>query len=304
MFDFYYQLRQKMIDSMQNSLRQVRQVLGLGVQELSDIVGLTRQTLNNLECKKSRMSAAQYLAICAVIDYYTRDKPEQYAAIQTILSSCGAEERGTFFPSINNNSLLKNWFLCFPDDSKITEAFSGNRKVITLKEFEGIAYSHKIFVDDTILGQEGFDDWLRQVSDIMLDKGNRFLIPLKVIENIQGGILSPDPLTAGFSQRGMKVLTGMQQSGLMEIRGEKSDTNVMGTFISVFARFKHTNRLALLTQNEKLARQILALNNDDLGGFPIYVAQFAQGIGLREWDAAESELPMGEALNGWETIEL
>lgn len=78
----------------------------------------------------------------------------------------------------------------------------------------------------------------------------------------------------------------------------------MGTFISVFARFKHTNRLALLTQNEKLARQILALNNDDLGGFPIYVAQFAQGIGLREWDAAESELPMGEALNGWETIEL
>ena len=51
MFDFYYQLRQKMIDSMQNSLRQVRQVLGLGVQELSDIVGLSRPTLNNLECK-------------------------------------------------------------------------------------------------------------------------------------------------------------------------------------------------------------------------------------------------------------
>ncbi len=303
MFDFYYQLRQKMIDSMQSSLRQVRQILGLGVQELSDLVGLTRQTLNNLECKKSRMSAAQYLAVCAVIDYYTRDKPEQYAAIQTILSLGDTEERGTFFPSAQNSSLLKNWFLCFPDDSKITDAFSGDKKIISPREFEGIAYSHKIFVDDTILGQEGFGSWIQQVSETMRECGNRFLIPLKVIENMQSGILSSAPLSAEFYQRGMRVLTAMQQSGLIEIRGERSDVNMIGTFVFVFAKFKHTNRLALLTQNEKLARQILALNNDVLGGFPIYVAQFAEGVGLREWDAAAGPFPVEEAFKGWDCIE-
>lgn len=302
MFDFYYQLRQKMIDSMQSSLRQVRQILGLGVQELSDLVGLTRQTLNNLECKKSRMSAAQYLAVCAVIEHYTRDKPEQYAAIQTILSLGDAEGQSTFFPSAKNSSLLKNWFLCFPEDSKITGAFSGDKKIITPEGFEGIAYSHKIFMDDTILGQEGFGGWILQVSDIMRERDNRFLIPLKVIENMQSKILSPEPSAAEFSQRGMRVLTAMQQAGLIEIRGEKSDVNVIGTFVSVFAKFKHTNRLALLTQNEKLARQILALNSDELGGFPIYVARFAEGLGLREWEAAADAFPPQEALRGWDSI--
>lgn len=303
MFDFYYQLRQKMIDSMQNSLRQVRQVLGLGVQELSDFVGLTRQTLNNLECKKSRMSAAQYLAICAVIDYCTRDKPEQYTAIQAILSSGGEEGQSLSFSSVKDNSLLKNWFLCFPDDSKITGAFCGDKKVITPKQFEGIAYSHKIFVDDTILGQEGFGSWIQQVSDIMRERGNRFLVPLKVIENMQNGTLSADPLTAGTSQRGMGTLAAMQQSRLIEIRGEKSDVNIIGTFVSVIAKFKHTNRLALLTQNEKLAKQILALNSDDLGGFPIYVAQFTEGVGLQEWDAAPEKNNREEAYKGWSSLE-
>ena len=61
MIDFYFQLRQQMIDTMQNSLKQVRQVLGFGVQEFSDIVGLTRQTVNNLENRKNKMSATQYV---------------------------------------------------------------------------------------------------------------------------------------------------------------------------------------------------------------------------------------------------
>ena len=49
MCDFYYQLRMNMINTMQDSLRQIRQVLDIGVQELANIVGLTRQTINNLK---------------------------------------------------------------------------------------------------------------------------------------------------------------------------------------------------------------------------------------------------------------
>ena len=73
MIDFYYQLRQRMIGIMQTSLKQIRQVLGFGVQEFGDLMGLTRQTINNIETKKNTMSSIQYIAICAVIDNYIKD---------------------------------------------------------------------------------------------------------------------------------------------------------------------------------------------------------------------------------------
>jgi len=65
MIDFYYQLRQRMVDAMQASLKQIRQVLGFGVQEFGDLIGLTRQTINNLETQKNKMSSIQYIAVCA-----------------------------------------------------------------------------------------------------------------------------------------------------------------------------------------------------------------------------------------------
>ena len=52
--DFYFRLRQSMVETMQTSLKQIRLVLGFGVQEFGDLVGLTRQTINNLESKKIR----------------------------------------------------------------------------------------------------------------------------------------------------------------------------------------------------------------------------------------------------------
>ena len=87
MIDFYYQLRQKMIDIMQASLKQIRQVLGFGVQEFGDLMGLTRQTINNLETQKNKMSSIQYIAVCAVIDNYVKDKPELLHVLSTILCS-------------------------------------------------------------------------------------------------------------------------------------------------------------------------------------------------------------------------
>ena len=44
---------------MQVSLKQIRQVLGFGVQEFGDLIGLTRQTINNLETQKNKMSSIQ-----------------------------------------------------------------------------------------------------------------------------------------------------------------------------------------------------------------------------------------------------
>ena len=84
MIDFYYQLRQRMVETMQVSLKQIRQVLGFGVQEFGDLIGLTRQTINNLETQKNKMSSIQSIARCAGIDQWLKDTPELLPILSTI----------------------------------------------------------------------------------------------------------------------------------------------------------------------------------------------------------------------------
>jgi len=320
MIDFYFQLRQRMIDTMQNSLKQVRQVLGFGVQEFSDIVGLTRQSINNLETKKNKMSATQYVAICAVMDHCTKEKPELLQVLLTILSTNDTVDNGTVFSSIESGSLLKKWFLCFPDESKIMGIFHQKSNSIKQENFGCIANNYKIFLDETILCEEGFGDWIQKNTEVMNENHNKFLVPLKIVESIQGKVVSSEPIVVEHAQRGLNLLMRMQQQDMVDIRGEKSDVNVVSTFISVFAKFKCVNRLALLTQNGKLAKQIMYLNNDDIGGFNILFAKFDKENGLLKWNVetnigdaldensdksedVESTSELDAMLKGWETID-
>lgn len=303
MIDFYFELRQRMIETMQNSLKQVRQILGFGVQEFGDIVGLTRQTINNLESNKNKMSTIQYVAICAVIDQCTKDKSELFHVISTILSTNDRVEDAQLFSDIENNSLLKKWFLCFPDESKITGLLHEQSNIINQENFKVIENNYKIFLDETTLCKEGFGEWVQQVAKAMSQENNKFLVPLKVVESIQGKIISSEPLTVEYAQRGLNLLMRMQEQNIVEIRGEKSDVNIISTFVSVFAKFKCVNRLALLTENEKLAKQVMALNNNDIGGFNILVTKFDKEIGLIKWQEDEDTEENTE-INSHETEEL
>lgn len=88
------------------------------------------------------------------------------------------------------------------------------------------------------------------------------------------GMISSDYREVLIAQRGMKLLIEMQNKKLIDIRGEKGDVNIISTSVSVFAKFKCVNRLALITCDSKLANPIIALNNDTLGGFNILVLKY------------------------------
>ena len=283
MIDFYYQLRQKMIDTMQLSLKQIRQVLGFGVQEFGDLFGLTRQSINNLESRKKQMSAIQYVAICAVIDHCTKDKPELLSVLSTILRSNESEQESGVFETIENGSLLKKWFLCFPDDSKIIGFPQTESSVIESTDFGNIADSYRIFLDQTVFLEDGFLNAIQPLISAMKNNGSKFIVPLKVIEAIQYQMLSADGEEAKSARCGMNLLMGMQKENLVEIRGEKSDVNIISTFVSVFAKFKCVNRLALITCSSKLANQVASLNNDAIGGFNILILKYSKGNGIQKW---------------------
>lgn len=287
MVDFYYQLRQKMVRAMQSSLKQIRQVLGFGVQEFGDLIGLTRQSINNLETLKNNMSTIQYIAVCAVIDNCLKDKPELLPVISTILCSNEDDSENNIFETIETGSLLKKWFLCFPDEATILGFSTPDSSDISNEDFSNIAESYRVFLDQTVLLEDGFSSAIKPLALAMKSNGNKFIIPLKVIQTIQHKLVSFDNEEANLAQGGMKLLMRLQNEDLVDIRGEKGDVNIISTFVSVFAKFKCVNRLALITCDSKLANQILALNNNEIGGFNILVLKYSDDKRIKKWEQAD-----------------
>lgn len=306
MIDFYYHLRQKMITRMQTSLKQIRQVLGFGVQEFSELIGLTRQTINNLETKKNKMSSTQYIAICALIDNYTKDKSELLSAILNILASNDEEYINDSLDNDVNKSFLKEWFLSFPDNSKILNFSIDEISTIEDKYFNEIAENYKIFLDNTILLEESFQNKVQTFAKAMEENNNKFIVPFKVIEDIQRQILASNKNIT----RGINILEELQNKNLIDIRGEVTDIDINSTFLSVFAKFKSLYRLALITNNLNLASQISILNNENIKGFNILLLKYEKNIGIKKWEeftdiqsvTSEAKKNINENFIGWETI--
>lgn len=285
--DFYNQLRQRMIDTMQVSLKQIRQVLNLGVQEFSDIIGLTRQSINNLESSKIKMSTVQFIAICSIIDYFVESQPELMHIIISILNSNDTLYNDYIFDDIsNNNSLLKKWFSCFPDNSKII-----NTNADTIND---LVENYKIFLDDTALCEIININQIASLTSKMHQLAKRFIIPLRAIDLIQSQLLSENVIFKNAARQGMTNLQLFQELGISEIRGEQSDVNIMTTLVSVFVKYKVVYRLALITQNKKLAKSILSLNDDEIRGFPILVLRCTSDYTLEKWSLSENGILQDE----------
>lgn len=285
--DFYNQLRQRMIDTMQVSLKQIRQVLNLRVQEFSDIIGLTRQSINNLESSKIKMSTVQFIAICSIIDYFVESQPELMHIIISILNSNDTLYNDYIFDDIsNNNSLLKKWFSCFPDNSKII-----NTNADTIND---LVENYKIFLDDTALCEIININQIASLTSKMHQLAKRFIIPLRAIDLIQSQLLSENVILKNAARQGMTNLQLFQELGISEIRGEQSDVNIMTTLVSVFVKYKVVYRLALITQNKKLAKSILLLNDDEIGGFPILVLRCTSDYTLEKWSLSENGILQDE----------
>lgn len=310
MIDFYHQLREKMITTMQTSLKQIRQVLGFGVQEFSELIGLSRQTINNLETQKNKMSSTQYIAICAVIDYYIKNKPELLKVILSILSSNKDDSINDRLENCENKSFLRDWFSSFPDDSKIFNFSLNEISVIDDKYFNEIAENYKIFLDQTILLSENIEDIIQILAKAMEENNNKFIIPLKVIEEIQKQMIYSNK--EKVNTQGIDILEKLQSRNLVDIRGEVTDINITSTFLSVFAKFKSSYRLALITNDIKLASQISVLNNESIEGFNILVLKYEVGVGIKKWEendekdinfVIQSTEDMENNLIGWESID-
>ena len=69
---------------LQENLRSIRMIAGWTTEELGNKIGVTKQTISNIENHKVKLTQTQYIAIRAVLDYEVRENPKNVVLAQVI----------------------------------------------------------------------------------------------------------------------------------------------------------------------------------------------------------------------------
>ncbi|WP_227450742.1 helix-turn-helix domain-containing protein [Clostridioides sp. ES-S-0108-01] len=73
------------IERLQKYLLLVRRTVGWIAEEFGDRIGVTRQTINNLEAGRNKLNKTQYIAMRSVLDVEMHQYPEETEMLNLIL---------------------------------------------------------------------------------------------------------------------------------------------------------------------------------------------------------------------------
>lgn len=75
------------IERLQNNLLPIRKIIGWTTEDLANRIGVTKQTISNLENKKSKMTLTQYIAIRAILDYEAQTNEDMKEILPGIMQN-------------------------------------------------------------------------------------------------------------------------------------------------------------------------------------------------------------------------
>ena len=243
------------------------------VEEFAAAIGVTRQTVNNLETKKSKLSTTTYIAIAALVDIYFEQNKRLLTALKMILDSDGKNYGTEYRTAFRDNSLLKRWFedfIDFGDDEN-----SSNVQEIPLT---ALVHDYKVFLDARTLMMKDANVFVGFLTKALQGAGKKVVVPLRSIEEL-----------GADDYRATKFLAQMNTDGILDVRGGEDDPNFHNTILTVFKRFRAQYRLCLITPNGKLAKEVLELN-DSAGKEDLEIAAgFVEGSTFKFYDRAQLE---------------
>lgn len=77
-------LESKDVKKLQTNLSSIRKIAGWTTQDLGKKIGVTKQTISNLENQKTEMTVTQYIAIRTVLDYEIANNRENELLAQVV----------------------------------------------------------------------------------------------------------------------------------------------------------------------------------------------------------------------------
>lgn len=125
---------------------------------------------------------------------------------------------------------------------------------------EGIVQSSKLFIDTcSLMHNRGEDFFLKKLKLVLLGQHKRVIIPEKVINEVARLRKTGNFHTKNAASRGAAILRDYINHRLVDVRGEPSDPFADSLFQYIFMKFRTRYNLTLLTQDRRLAQDILRI---------------------------------------------
>ena len=223
---------------LQSELKTIRLYMDFSTQELADYLGVTRQTINNLESGKTKLSATQVIALFAIIDRRLRHDSKEYSSVRKLIGESPCD-------SDNSPSLLELWFDCLELKTK-DNLVDLNNEDESEELSEGI-----IFVMYDFLMETRSIEVLKSLAPHLLKNGQQIILPrihaLKLIEVSEQG----DAVQAEQAKKIMEYFVQLNADNLMQIRGKESDLFETDNDLIeyILSRYSSQEHIAILKQN-------------------------------------------------------
>jgi len=82
----------KQLELLQENLQTIRKLAGWSIDDLGERIGVTKQTISNIENKRTTITLTQYIAIRSVLDYEMQEHPENEVLSKSIALLLDEEE--------------------------------------------------------------------------------------------------------------------------------------------------------------------------------------------------------------------
>jgi rRNA-processing protein FCF1/tRNA A-37 threonylcarbamoyl transferase component Bud32 len=124
-----------------------------------------------------------------------------------------------------------------------------------------IVATNKIFIDTCSFLHDCYPHFEKLLFPILKDAKEKLYVPIKVIEELQRFKKSDSHKCNNAASYALKSIANHQHKGLIELKGEESDNFADNVFLCQFVKFRMHYNLVLITQDNKLASDLLNLNN-------------------------------------------
>lgn len=143
---------------------------------------------------------------------------------------------------------------------------------------DGYVKEWKIFMDTCSILHFAADKFWMNIIPLLRQYQNKVIVPLRSIEELQKHEANTrNPKLAENAKKCLKVLKYLIDAGFVEIRGEQGDNFADNVFQVVFTKFRMTHKLLLITQDNDLAKDIIALNgNRSIKANPVHAKRINQ----------------------------
>ncbi|ONI39403.1 hypothetical protein AN639_05445 [Candidatus Epulonipiscium fishelsonii] len=128
------------------------------------------------------------------------------------------------------------------------------------KELETYSKDYKIFIDTCSILEDISDQFWDDIVPLLHQYKTKIIIPKRVCEEIEAKC--KDDKLSNRAKKCLENIKQLQNDKVIEIKGDETDNFADNVFQVVFTKFRMSHKLLLITQDNNLAKDILALNKN------------------------------------------